>query len=121
LQIWNCRDGSGKIFEDLGHIEDIRFSPDGQYIAGALNSGDVLIWHVRKGQLLEKLIGHREWVNSIAFTPDGMGLVSGSFDRTVTGLDHSRTILERSASISFIKYVAFAFLSTYPYLFLLLA
>src|SRR6266511_745547 len=89
LQIWNCRDGSRRIFEDLGDIKDIRFSPDGQYIAGALDSGDVLIWNVRLGQLVEKLMGDCEWVNSIAFTPDGIGLVSGGFNGTVKFWDVS--------------------------------
>jgi len=83
LQIWNCRDGSRRIFEDLGDIKDIRFNPDGQYIAGALDSGDVLIWNVRMGQLVEKLMGDCEWVASVAFMPDGTGLVSGGSDGTV--------------------------------------
>ena len=39
----------------------------------------VLIWNVRTGQLVGKLM-HNGWVSSVAFTPDGMGLVSGACD-----------------------------------------
>ena len=67
----------------------MRFNPDGQYIAGALVSGDVLIWNVRIGQLVKKLMGDCESVTSIAFTTDGTGLVSGGFDRTVKFWDMS--------------------------------
>jgi WD40 repeat protein len=49
-----------KIFEYLDmEIYDIRFRPDGQYIAAAAEDHDVLIWNVRTGQLVEKLVGHR--------------------------------------------------------------
>jgi len=77
--------------KDLGDIitTNMRFNPDGQYIAGALVSGDVLIWNVRIGQLVKKLMGDCESVTSIAFTTDGTGLVSGGFDRTVKFWDMS--------------------------------
>jgi len=83
LIIWNWRDGSRKTLEgvELG-INDIRFSPNGRYIAAAMDYGpaSVLIWNVRTGQLVEKLMrdGY-EWVYSIAFMPDGMGLVSAAW------------------------------------------
>ena len=48
-----------------------------------MDNGDVLIWNVRTGQLVEKLMGHHHFVRSVAFTPDGMGLVSGGGDNTV--------------------------------------
>jgi WD40 repeat protein len=83
LKIWNWRDGSQKFVEvpELG-IRDIRFSPAGRYIAAGVDSGNVLIWNVRTGHLVEKLMGHRDRVKSVAFTPDGTRLVSGSVDQT---------------------------------------
>jgi WD40 repeat protein len=33
--------------------------------------------------LLQTLEGHTEWVNSVAFSPDGKQVVSGSDDTTV--------------------------------------
>ena len=50
----------------------------------------VRIWDVRTGELLETLRGHRGWVRSVAFTPDGRGLVSGSEDKTLKHWDVSR-------------------------------
>ena len=68
---------------------DICFSPDGRYIVVAVQSGDVLIWNVRTGLLVRRLTGHCDWVISVAFTPDGMGLFSGSYDQTVLFSDVS--------------------------------
>jgi len=48
------------------------------------------IWDARTGELLETLQGHRNWVYSVAFTPDGRGLVSGSLDKTLKYWDVSR-------------------------------
>ena len=52
------------------------------------------------GVLVEQLRGHRDYVYSVAFTPDGKGLVSGSLDKTLkfwdlSGLSVSNT--KRSA------------------------
>ena len=50
------------------------------------------IWDVVTGQLLEQLRGHRDSVYSVAFTPDGRGLVSGSLDKTLKGWDVSAVV-----------------------------
>ena len=47
------------------------------------------MWDVSTGQLVERLRGHRSDVCSVAFTPDGKGLVSGSSDRTMKFWDLS--------------------------------
>ena len=99
MEIWNWRDGSRKIFgETESDVNAICFSPDGQCIAVGMDSSDVLIWNVRTGQWVEKLMGHCDWVVSIAFTPDGMGLVSGSGDQTVKFWDMSFLRLDGSGS-----------------------
>ena len=50
----------------------------------------VRIRDARTGELLETLRGHTRRVWSVAFTPDGCGLVSGSEDRTLKYWDISR-------------------------------
>ncbi|KAF9737266.1 hypothetical protein PMIN06_010948 [Paraphaeosphaeria minitans] len=58
--------------------------PSGEVVcAGSLDSFDIHIWSVQTGQLLDRLTGHEGPVMSLAFSPDGSTLVSGSWDRTV--------------------------------------
>lgn len=40
----------------------------------------VMLWRVSDGTLLSKLTGHSSAVQSVAFSPDGQTLVSGSKD-----------------------------------------
>jgi len=47
------------------------------------------IWDARTGGLLGTLRGHRDRVQSVTFTPDGRGLVSGSLDKTMKYWDVS--------------------------------
>ena len=68
-------------------MNGLHFTPDSQYIAVAMDSG-VLIWNVHTSQMVEKLITD-SWVYSVAFKPDGKGLISGSQDGTVRYWDIS--------------------------------
>jgi WD40 repeat protein len=45
--------------------------------------GTVRLWDVVTGQCRCTLAGHRSWVNSITFSPDGAFLATGSSDGTV--------------------------------------
>jgi glucose repression regulatory protein TUP1 len=51
----------------------------------------VRVWNVQTGQQLERLKGHKDSVYSVAFSPDGKSLVSGSLDRTLRVWDLSQT------------------------------
>ena len=79
------RDGSYKTLEGLEKegIHCVCFSPDGRHIAVGTSDGNVMLWNVRAGQLVERLVGHQNPVYALAFSPDGEGLVSGGRDRTV--------------------------------------
>jgi len=48
------------------------------------------IWDARTGGFLERLWGREDSAHSVAFTPDGRGLVSGSGDGTLKYWDVSR-------------------------------
>ena len=62
----------------------VAISPDGRFIAtGYLSDTDVRIWDASSGTLVNRLCGHSDGILSVAFTPDGKGLVSGSRDRTL--------------------------------------
>ncbi|KAI9818365.1 MAG: hypothetical protein M1826_001387 [Phylliscum demangeonii] len=51
--------------------------------AGSLDSFEIHLWSVQTGQLLDQLAGHEGPVASLAFAPNGGGVISGSWDHTV--------------------------------------
>jgi len=48
------------------------------------------VWDAQTGQETLTLKGHAGWVNSVAFSPDGKHLVSGSADGTIKVWDADR-------------------------------
>jgi general transcriptional corepressor TUP1 len=61
----------------------VAVSPDGCLVAVGYSDNFVRLWDLQTGQLIEHLVGHISSVHSVAFTPDGKGLVSGSEDGTL--------------------------------------
>lgn len=97
LALWqaNCRginlhrvtfaysDLSKSVFtQTFGSILTVAFSPDGQTLATGDGNGDIQIWQVASGQPHLTLPGHRNWVQSVVFSPNGI-LASGSDDETI--------------------------------------
>ena len=41
------------------------------------------LWNVETGTQIQVLTGHTNWVSSVAFSPDGKLLASGSYDNTI--------------------------------------
>ena len=60
----------------------VRYSPDGSFIAGTNETGDVMIWDAKSGKQLLRLEGHSGRVTSLAFSSDGTRLGSSSEDGT---------------------------------------
>jgi len=67
---------------DLEGHDAVAFSPEGKILAGS-DSNSIKLWHPETGKLLHRLDGHGDKVASIAFSPDGKIIASGSFDKTI--------------------------------------
>lgn len=66
-------------------VRCIAFSPDGKEFAATddFSTGDIKIYDVATGLPLRSLVGHSSKTMSLAFTVDGLRLVTGSDDGTI--------------------------------------
>lgn len=70
--------------------------PSGEIVcAGTMDTFEIFVWSVQTGKLLDILAGHTGPISSLAFSPTGMILVSGSWDHSARTWD----IFGRSKSI----------------------
>jgi serine/threonine protein kinase len=77
-QSWRCV----QRLSGLGKVQAIALTADGKFLAGS--SGNAIhVWELPTGQPLRKLVGHFDVVQTIALSPRGSLLASGSFDKTI--------------------------------------
>ena len=55
------------------------FSPDGKRLASGSVDQTVKFWDVATGQEVHTLVGHSDYIFSLAFSPDGRHLASASW------------------------------------------
>jgi WD40 repeat protein len=98
VKVWDAQTGQ-ELTTCKGHtapVVSVAFSPDGTRLASSSSlpnsispfgdqgePGEVIVWDARTGQELLSLKGHRRYVNSVAFSPDGKRLATLSRDNTV--------------------------------------
>jgi WD40 repeat protein len=63
----------------------VAFSPDGKMLATGAGfvESDIRLWDVASGKEIKRLEGHRAWISSLVFWPDGKTLASASGDQTI--------------------------------------
>src|SRR5439155_11426186 len=69
-----------------GHSSRINcavFGPDHRWLASGGADNTIRLWDVDSGHELRALIGHKNWIKSLAVSRNGELLASGSNDRTV--------------------------------------
>jgi WD40 repeat protein len=77
--LWDT--GTGKELAILEGSSIFAFTPDGRRLATCV-SDDVLLWNVASGSEERILKGHESTVLSVAFSPDGSRILTGSLDDT---------------------------------------
>ncbi len=95
LKVWNAHTGQELLtFEGCTNpVWSVAYSPDGRRIVsgsgspvieiGKPASGEVKVWDAATGKQLLSLKGHKGVVYSMAYSPDGKRIVSGSLDKTL--------------------------------------
>ena len=77
---------TGEILHKFTHsagVESVAFSPDGASLACATRGEVVVVWDIETGELSASYTGHRDWVTSIAWHPNGKSLVAGAADGSI--------------------------------------
>jgi WD40 repeat protein/DNA-binding Xre family transcriptional regulator len=68
--------------QTLGSLLSAVFSPNGQLLVTGIDN-EVYVWQIAESRLVLTCKGHTAWVQSLAFSPDGRLVASGSHDHTV--------------------------------------
>ncbi len=85
LYLWDLKmEKEPKRFEGhTGFIEDVVFTPDGQYIVSAAWDATVRVWSLARGEAVACFRGHKEGILGVSVSADGLHAVSGSGDHTL--------------------------------------
>ncbi len=98
IRLWDVETGEQRlVFEEhTAYPSVLQISPDGRLVASSDASGGwvdeldaenpvnvVLIWDAATGEVIHRLAGHKDSVNSAAWSPDGSQFITGSKDTAI--------------------------------------
>ena len=72
---------------------EIRFSPDGQWIASGGEDGAVKVWDLRAGKLMNDLDDQSGGVNDVEFHPHEFLLAAANQNKTISFWDLEKVLL----------------------------
>ncbi len=113
IRVWDVLKGTEllTISREQGNaVHCVALSSDGKYIASGDGSGEILVSDAGSGKEVLTLKGHVYGVSSIAFSPDGSRIVSGSWDNmakiwdAVTGTKPTTLIFSYTGGISSVAF-----------------
>jgi WD40 repeat protein len=131
IKLWHVATGT-EVRTLPGATHSLAFSPDGRILAtgglhrnrvgnlvtgtdtrasAARSSGAIVLWDMATGTELRELSGHADIVTSLAFSPDGRTLASGSEDKSIILWDVAtgrelRTLLGQTDSVTSVAFNA---------------
>jgi WD40 repeat protein/tetratricopeptide (TPR) repeat protein/predicted Ser/Thr protein kinase len=84
VQLWNAFNGQAYMPLTAPTIRrgHIRFSPDGRFLAVSADDGVIRLWEIGRPEPVRTYLGHEGPVGGLAFSPDGLRLVSAG-DQTL--------------------------------------
>ncbi len=93
----------------LGGVLSATFSPDGKLLATSTDN-EICLWEVANIKQTITCNGHTAWVQSLAFSPDGQILASGSNDQTIRlwNLDTGQCLKTLRGHASWVQSLAFS-------------
>jgi WD40 repeat protein/predicted TPR repeat methyltransferase len=69
--------------EESGRFTCVAFSPDSKKLAAATNRDNIIVWNLTTGERQTTLKADSNWISSVAFSPDGSTLATGSIAWTL--------------------------------------
>lgn len=61
-------------------VKGLSWHPKGTMIASASRDRTAKIWDSTKGTCVKTLRGHKDWLNSVCYSPDGQRVITGAWD-----------------------------------------
>ena len=97
-----------KLYKGTGWIWSLDFSPDGELLTFGLSDNTVRLWSVDEKKEIVALTGHTSDVSSVAFSPDGRVIASGSRELKVWSIAGKAEIATLKLDNNYIHSLAFS-------------